>query len=69
MLASPRISVRRGGGGGASFSAEAEPTVDVKATIDGLMNDKYGWADDYIGLLFGRDDAMPIRLNADLRSE
>ena len=66
LLVSPRISVRRGE---ALFPAEAEPTIGVKATIDGLMNDKYGWADDYISLLFGRDDAMPIRLNTDLGSE
>jgi hypothetical protein len=33
------------------------------------MRDKYGWADQLIGLLFGRDDAIPIRLNPRLGAD
>ncbi len=59
MLANPQIGVQRGE---ESFAAVAQPAVDAKDTINRLMNDKYGWADDYIGMLFGRDNAIPIRL-------
>ena len=45
-----------------SFIAVAEPTIDATETINALMNDKYGWADDYIDLLIGRSDAIAIRL-------
>lgn len=61
LLAKPEISILRGD---ASIDAVAEPTLDAKDTIDRLMNDKYGWADDYIGMLFGRDQGVPIRLIA-----
>ena len=47
---------------GVSFEAVAEPEVDQREPINQLINDKYGWADDFISLLFGRDDAVPVRL-------
>ena len=59
LIANPRISVRRGD---ATFAAVAEPSVDARDSINDLMNDKYGWADDYIGMLYGRGGAIPIRL-------
>ncbi len=65
-LANPQIGVQRGA---KSFAAVAHPDADAKDTINRLMNDKYGWADDYIGMLFGRDDAVPIRLLTNLGSE
>ncbi|MFK7913356.1 MAG: DUF2255 family protein [Pseudomonadales bacterium] len=41
----------------------ATPEPGAKAAIDQAMQDKYGWADSYIGKLFGgRDAAVPIRL-------
>ncbi len=27
------------------------------------MREKYGWADQFIGFLFGRDDAIALRLD------
>ena len=41
----------------------AVPQADKRAVINGLMREKYGWRDRYIELLFGRDDAIPIRLD------
>jgi hypothetical protein len=40
----------------------AVPDVSARDRINDLMRAKYGWADAYIGMLFGRDDATPIRL-------
>ncbi len=37
--------------------------VEKRAVINDLMRTKYGWADEFIGFLFGRDDATPIRLD------
>ena len=53
------VTVQRGE---KSYVAVAEPTVGAIVTINGLMNVKYGWADDYIDMLFGRSDAIAIRL-------
>ena len=41
----------------------AVPQPVNRKLINDLMRDKYGWADQFIGVLFGRDDAIPIRLN------
>ena len=41
---------------------QAHPEAELKATINGLMQAKYTWGDSYIGMLFGRDDSIPIRL-------
>ena len=65
-LSNPQIGVQQGEG---SFAALAHPDVDAKDTINRLMNGKYGWADDYVGMLFGRDDAVPIRLLTNSGSE
>lgn len=40
----------------------AIPDPALEAEINELMSEKYGWADSYIGFLFGRDGAVPIRL-------
>lgn len=63
LIVNPRINVQRGD---ASFIAIAERGVNGQGTINGLMNDKYGWADDYIGMLYGRGSAIPIRLLTDV---
>lgn len=55
----PALAISRGSN---AYYAIAVPQVEQRALINGLMNEKYGWADDYIGLLFGREDAIPIRL-------
>ena len=41
----------------------AVPQPEARDHINDLMRAKYGWADAYIGMLFGRDDAIPIRLD------
>ena len=66
LIVNPQIHIQRGDG---SFTALAEPIVDAKDVINGLMNDKYGWADDYIGMLYGRSGPVPIRLSTDPQSE
>jgi hypothetical protein len=45
----------------ASFTAVPQP--GERDRINALFRAKYGWADRYIGALFGRDDATPIRLD------
>jgi hypothetical protein len=59
LLARPDIEVERNA---ATASYTAKPEVDKRDEINRLINDKYGWADTYIGWWFGREDAVPIRL-------
>ncbi|MCZ6709101.1 MAG: hypothetical protein O7B25_01920 [Gammaproteobacteria bacterium] len=40
----------------------ALPDPSVYTQINDLMSEKYGWADSYIGFLFGRDASVPINL-------
>jgi hypothetical protein len=46
-----------------TIAVHAVPEVGARSRINDLMRQKYGWADAYIGTLFGRDDAIPIRLD------
>ncbi len=46
-----------------TLAVHAVPEVGARSRINDLMRAKYGWADAYIGALFGRDDAVPIRLD------
>ncbi|RIL06467.1 MAG: hypothetical protein DCC71_06580 [Proteobacteria bacterium] len=41
----------------------AVPDVSARQRLNVLFALKYGWADDYIAMLFGREDATPIRLD------
>ncbi len=59
LAANPKITVKRGG---TAFTATAVPEPAAVADINRLMNEKYGWADDFIGMLFGRDGSVAIRL-------
>jgi hypothetical protein len=56
----PEVEVERAGQR-ASFTAVPQP--DERDRINALFRAKYGWADRYIGALFGRNDATPIRLD------
>jgi hypothetical protein len=56
----PAVTVTRGE---STAQYTAVPDVASRDRINGLMRAKYGWADAYIGMLFGRDDATPIRLD------
>lgn len=60
LAARPDVEVQRGD---QTLRVRAVPEVGARARINGLMREKYGWADAYIGMLFGRDDAIPIRLD------
>ncbi|MEM9623029.1 MAG: hypothetical protein AAF993_15365 [Pseudomonadota bacterium] len=59
LEANSAVTVQRGE---ISFAANAQPDVSMRELINAEMRAKYGWADSYISLLFGRDDAIPIRL-------
>jgi hypothetical protein len=56
----PAVEVERGG---IQTAFEAVPVVETRQEINRLMLEKYGWADRYISMLFGREDAVPIRLD------
>lgn len=60
LLEEPEVEVERSGSRG---TYAAVPVPAKRDAIDDLMREKYGWADTYIGMLFGRDDAVPIRLD------
>jgi hypothetical protein len=59
LIANPSLNAIRGA---ETFPASAQIHPEMSGEINRLMNDKYGWADDYIGMLFGRDKAVAIRL-------
>ena len=60
MVANPEVNVSRGE---QAFSLSAVPVPEKTAVINQLMNEKYGWADDFIGMMFGRDNSVAIRLD------
>ena len=59
MQANPNITVTRQEKTNAFV---AVPKLEMRDTINAQLNAKYGWADDLIGAMFGRDDAIPILL-------
>ena len=60
LLSAELISVEREG---ANTTYVATPEPRAKDAIDQAMATKYGWADSFIGKLFGgRDASVPIRL-------
>ncbi len=60
LLANPQLELLRGT---TRYYHRATPVPDMQATVNDLMGEKYGWADSYIGFLFGREDAIAIRLD------
>lgn len=60
LRAQPAVEVERGG---ETRPYTAVPDVTAREPINARMLEKYGWADRYIGFLFGRDDSIPIRLD------
>ncbi len=60
VKASPEVEVVRNGA-----SATYRPVLvpEARETVNGLMAEKYGWADAYIGMMFPRDDAQIVRLD------
>lgn len=59
LLANPEFELLRGT---TRYYLRATPVLEMQTTVNDLMNEKYGWADSYIGLLFGREDSIAIRL-------
>lgn len=59
LLKNPEVEVRRGE---ETFTALSVAHEDRRQDINELMAAKYGWADQFIGLLFGRDTSIPIEL-------
>jgi hypothetical protein len=60
LSAEPEIEVVRHD---ATLPMRAVPVPQARPRINELMLEKYGWADRYIGMLFGRDDSVPVRLD------
>ena len=59
MQQNPSVTVVRNEG---QFTATVHADESQQQRINTLMREKYGWADAYIGFLFGREDAIPLRL-------
>lgn len=60
MMANPKVKVTRGE---QAFNAVVDAQPEQRKIVNDLMLEKYAWADQLIALLFGRDDAIPLRLN------
>ncbi|MBW2268062.1 MAG: hypothetical protein JRH16_05765 [Deltaproteobacteria bacterium] len=64
LTARPNVEVERNGNR-RRYIAVPQPLL--RPVVNDLMLEKYGWADRFIGALFGRDDAIPIRLDPNAR--
>ena len=60
LLANPELELQRGS---TRYFHRATVVPEMQTTVNDLMRQKYGWADSYIGLIFGRTDAIAIRLD------
>lgn len=60
LIAEPQVEVIRQGEGGI-YTAIPDPNKTPE--INDLMADKYGWADTYVGMLFGRGGSIAVRLD------
>lgn len=64
LVARPDVQVERGG---TQTAYRAELVPEARDAINAQMNAKYGWADEVIGLIFGRGGRIPVRLVDDAR--
>ncbi len=60
VLSNPSVSVARND---VSKNYTAVPVPELRDIGNELLRDKYGWSDAYIEWVFGRDTAIPIRLD------
>jgi hypothetical protein len=60
LKATPTLDLERNGER-AEYTITVEPTQ--VETINGLMHQKYGWADTYIGYFIDHSKSVPIRLD------
>ena len=42
---------------------ETTQAPELRGRINTLMHDKYTWGDSFIGAVFGRDNAIPVKLS------
>jgi len=59
LSARPDVVVVRGS---EPLPRRAVPTPEARDTINGLMHEKYGWADSYVSFFFPRGKKIPVRL-------
>ena len=45
-----------------TLTYETTQAPELRDKINTLMHDKYTWGDSFIGAVFGRDNAIPVRL-------
>jgi hypothetical protein len=62
VLERPRVKMRRGGLM-LTFDAVSRPGAQGREHIRGLLREKYGWADAWVGLLQDTSDAIEVRLD------
>ena len=60
LLAEPNVRVQWAG---VERAYTAVPELVRVPEVNRLMREKYGWADAYIGFLFGREESVPVRLD------
>jgi hypothetical protein len=58
--AHPEIEVTRGG---VTRAYVAVPVPEARARVVQLMSEKYGWADQVIGVMLPRDESRAVRLD------
>ena len=59
LVANPRVGLVRGD---IRMGYDAQPEPEMRDTVNRLLNEKYGWADDFIGLMVDWDNAVAVRL-------
>ena len=62
VLERPRVEVKRGGLM-LTFDAVSRPGTQGREHIRGLLREKYGWADAWVGLLQDTSNAIEVRLD------
>ncbi|MBW2291734.1 MAG: nitroreductase family deazaflavin-dependent oxidoreductase [Deltaproteobacteria bacterium] len=60
ILERPEVEVMRGR---ESHLYTAVPNLESREVVNRLMQQKYGWADTYVGFFFSRENSIPIRLD------
>ncbi len=55
----PEVFLQRGGQRKAYLAVSL---VDQRDVVNDLMRQKYGWADQFIDMMYGRDNSIPMRL-------
>ncbi len=59
LIQNPEVELERGGN---LKNYRARPMSEHRARVNGLMAERYSWADWLVGLVFDRENAVPIAL-------